>query len=52
MIYIYSELAKKYQCGYLNAAEIVEVGTDGVHIDEKSHTILANAIYNVILSIK
>jgi lysophospholipase L1-like esterase len=44
VVYIYQEIAKKYHCEYLNAAEIVEVGADGVHLDEANNQKLAEKI--------
>lgn len=43
----FSEIAKRNNCFYLSALDM-ETGIDGVHLTEKGHKMLANAIYNKI----
>lgn len=44
MVEIFKDLAKKYSVPYINASEIVQVGDDGVHIDDTNHRKLAEAV--------
>ena len=41
---IYEELAKKYNCYFLNN-DGLDVGIDGVHLTEESHKKLAELLY-------
>ena len=47
----YSALASREKCYYLDAAEFVEVGLDGIHLDAKNHEKLASAIADKLLQI-
>ena len=47
---IYEDLAKKYNCYFLNN-DGLDVGIDGVHLTEESHKKLAELLYNKIKDI-
>lgn len=47
---IYENLAKKYNCYFLNN-DGLDVGIDGVHLTEESHKKLAELLYNKIKDI-
>jgi lysophospholipase L1-like esterase len=45
----YQLLAKKYNCAFLNAAEVCTPSQeDGVHLDEQGHQRLAEAVFQII----
>ena len=49
---IYEHLALKHNCTYLNLEKIAKASTiDGLHYDEQSHKLIADAFYKLILSL-
>lgn len=45
----YQEVAKKFDCYFLDAARYAAPGiTDGVHMDEEGHEMLANAVFEKV----
>jgi len=48
---IYKSIAEKYKCNFVDNDKLT-VGIDGVHLDEASHKILAEKIFNEIKKIK
>jgi lysophospholipase L1-like esterase len=47
---LYKEIAQRTNCLFLNSAEFVEVGADGVHFEKPYHKILGEKIADIIKS--
>ena len=49
---IYEEIANRNNCHFLNLSEIVQVGMDGVHINDENHKKLGITIATVVKNLK
>ena len=49
---VFARLAEEYDCKFLAASDVAEASeTDQEHMDEKSHELLAGAIYEKLIQI-
>ena len=49
---IYRNIAEINHCKFIDAAQIVKVGSDGVHFDEVNHNKFGKALANEVLKLR